>query len=129
MGFCRAPASLFTAAYDPPRLDAEAEHIVIRVRNAGKNGWSGLAMFLKILDTQSQAVSTANLIAPNEENEAIAPGGSATFVVGYQSVCPGTEIVFRVQLLESAFNVWIGGPETIRVRTPAPPFPVPCRQP
>ena len=129
MGFCRAPAGLFTAAYEPARLEGEADGIAIEVRNAGKNGWSGAAIFLKILDTQSDAVSTANLIAPNDENEEIAPGRSATFGIGLRSVCPGTEIVFRVRLLESAFNLWIGEPETIRVRTPAPPFPVPCPRP
>jgi hypothetical protein len=87
-------------------------------------------VFLQILDATGLSLGGIKLVSPNEENGTIAPGGSATFGLGLENdVCPGTEIVFRARLLDASFNTYIGSTETIRIRTPAPPFRLPCQSP
>ena len=126
-GFCQVPAGLFAATYDAPHLEDEAENVVITLRNTGRNAWHGESVFLELLHTAGDALGDVKLVAPNQENETIVPGGTATFVVGLVDVCPGSEVVFGARLLEASFNTYVGATETIRIRTPAPPFPVPCQ--
>lgn len=128
IGFCRVPAGLFAATYQPARMEdtPEPENVVVVVRNTGRNAWHGESVFLELIHKEGDALGDVKLVAPNEENRTIAPGGSATFVIGLVNVCPGTEVVFGARLIEASFNTYIGATQTMRVRTPGPPFPVPC---
>ena len=123
------PAGLFAATFQPARMEDtfEPENVEVVVRNTGRNAWPGESVFLQLGHADGDALGDVKLVAPDEESSTIVPDGSATFRIRLVNVCPGTEVAFDARLLNVPFNTYIGPMQRMRVRTPAPPFPVRCR--